>query len=164
MLPFKKSPDLEASLEFFEQGLRYVQVTLFVMLKSRYSAEMDGESASVLAAQVVNYLKGEDIKGVIASSAEPLRSQILQIEDRIPERASDALASGKGIREVVVATLRMRTVLQFGLVGERYLHSDEKKRIESQLSVYGPEFPKAIDPKAYLAMARRFHQDNWRAG
>jgi hypothetical protein len=158
---FRKSPDLRASIEMFEQGLRYVQVTLCTVLQRHYSAAMSSESATLLAAQVVNHLKGEDIEVVITNSAEPLKSQIRQIRDSIPQRAKEAMASDRDIREVVVATLRMRTVLEFGLIGESYLHSDEKARIEEQLSVYGPEFPKEIDPNIYLAMARRFRDNTY---
>ena len=160
MWPFKRSFGLGASIKCFEQGLRDIQVTLFVILRTQYSAEMDGESARVLAAQVVNYLKGEDIESVIASTPEPLKSQICHLKDRIPERARGAMALGKGIREVVVATLRMKTVLAFGLSGDSYFQSDEMKRIESVLSVYGPEFPQEVDPKAYLGMARRFRKSH----
>lgn len=156
MWPFKKSPNLVDSAELYEQGLRYVQVTLFTMLRTRYSAEMDAESASVLAAQVANFLKGDAIEDVIANCAEPLKSQIRRIKDRVPEHAYAVMATSRSVREVVVATLRMRTVLAFGLIGEAYFQSDEKNRIERVLSTYGPEFPKEIDPKRYVAMARRF--------
>ena len=117
---------------------------------------MDVESASVLAAQVTNFLKGDSIEDVIANCAEPLKSQIRQIKDRIPEHAHAAMATSRSVREVVVATLRMRTVLTFGLMGEAYFETDEKKRIECVLSTYGAEFPKQIDPKSYVVMATRF--------
>jgi hypothetical protein len=158
--PFKRSFDLGASIKCFERGLRDIQVTLFVILRTQYSAEMDGESARVLAAQVVNYLKGEDVESVIASTPEPLKSQICLLRNRIPERARGAMDLGKGIREVVVATLRMRTVLGFWRSGDSYFQSDEMKRIEGLLSIYGPEFPQEINPKAYLGMARRFRESH----
>lgn len=156
MWPFKKSPTFEKSVEMFEQGLRYIQVTLYTMLKAHYSEEMDVESAAVLAAQVANFLRGEAIEDVIANSAEPLKSQICRIKDLIPEYAHDAMTTSRSVREVVVATLRMRTVVTFGLVGEAYLKSDEKQRIERVLSIYGAEFPKETDPKSYVAIAKRF--------
>jgi hypothetical protein len=126
------------------------------MLNAHYSEEMDVESAGVLAAQVTNFLRGEGVEDVIAQCAEPLKSQICKIKDRIPEHAHATMATSRSVREVVVATLRMRTVITFGFVGEAYLQSEEKTRIERILSTYGAEFPEEIDPKSYVAMAKRF--------
>jgi hypothetical protein len=153
---FRNSQNLETTERSYEKGLRYIQVTLYTMLKTHYSADMDVESASVLAAQVVNFLKGDAIENVIASCAEPLKSQITQIKDRIPEHAYAAMTMSRGVREVVVATLRMRTVIAFSRMGAAYFQTDEKKRIEHILSTYGAEFPKEIDANSYLAMAQRF--------
>ncbi|HTU44756.1 MAG TPA: hypothetical protein VMF91_06825 [Bryobacteraceae bacterium] len=122
---------------------------------------MNSESAGVLAAQVVNYLKGEDIECIIASSPEPIKSQICQVKDRIAECARNAMTLHKSVRKVIVATLRIKAVLNFRLMGDAYLESDEKKRIESMLSIYGPEFPGAVDPKMYLTVSRRFRDANF---
>jgi len=46
----------------FETCLRVIQVDLFTDLRHIYSSQMDGEEAGTLAAQVVNFLKGEDIE------------------------------------------------------------------------------------------------------
>jgi len=151
-----RSPNFKQSVELYQRGSKYIQVTLFIMLKSDYSAEMDAESAGVLAAQVGNFLLGTSVEDVIANSAEPLKSQIYKIKDRIPEYAHATMAASRSVREVVVATLRMRTVITFGLVGEAYMRSDEKERIERVLATYGAEFPEEIDPRSYVAMGERF--------
>ncbi len=51
----------ERSLETYETCLRVIQVDLSTDLHNIYSSQMDGEAAGALAAQVVNFLKGEDI-------------------------------------------------------------------------------------------------------
>jgi hypothetical protein len=122
---------------------------------------MEEESAAVLAAQVVNYLKGEDIVAVMESSPEPLKSQIARIQDQIPESAAKAMAESRSTREVVVGTLRMREVLKFMLGGEPYLRSDEHHRIYKLLAPYGPEFPAEIKPDTYLEMAERYRQEQF---
>ena len=61
--PFKKKAE-NAVIHSFEKGLRMMQVSLYKKLESEYSPTMAGEPAGVLAAQVVNYLKGEDIMAV----------------------------------------------------------------------------------------------------
>jgi hypothetical protein len=115
-----RSPNFEKSVELYERGLRDTQVALYTMLKTDYSAEMDVESAGVLAAQVANFLQGEAVEDVIANCAEPLKSQICKIKDRIPEHAHATMATSRSVREVVVATLRMRTVITFGLARVSY--------------------------------------------
>src|SRR5712692_2871990 len=115
--PFKKKAE-NALIHSFEMGLRMMQVSLYKKLQSEYSPTMAGEPAGVLAAQVVNYLKGEDIMAVTEHSTEPLRSQIDRIKHRIPESALQVMAESRSTREVVVATLRMRGVLEFMLHGE----------------------------------------------
>ena len=152
-----RSPNFKQSVELYQRGSNYIQVTLYTILKADYSAEMDVESAGVLAAQVGNFLLGAAVvEDVIANSAEPLKSQIYKIKNRIPEHAHATMATSRSVREAVVATLRMRTIITFGVVGEAYLQSDEKQRIERVLATYGAEFPEEIDPRSYVTMAKRF--------
>ena len=157
--PIKKTE--KRIVRFFEKGLRLIQVTLFARLHLQYSTTMEKESAGVLAAQVVNYLKGEDIELVIESTPEPLKSQIAQIKDSLPERAANAMAESHSTREVIVATLRMREVLKFMLQGEVYLQSEEHRRISGLLLPYGPEFPEEIKPERYMQMAEMYYQEHY---
>jgi hypothetical protein len=99
--PFKKTIE-KRLIRSFETGLREIQVSLYMRLRSQYSATMAEEPAGLLAAQVVNYLKGEDIAAVIENSAEPLKTQIGRIKDHIPESAAKAMAESRSTREVVV--------------------------------------------------------------
>jgi hypothetical protein len=78
--PFRKAIE-KRLIRSFETGLRLIQVSLYTRLQSQYSAAMPKESAKVLAAQVVNYLKGEDIIAVMDNSSEPLKTQIARIKD-----------------------------------------------------------------------------------
>lgn len=155
--PFQKSSEARI-VRSFESGLRLIQVTLFSRLKSQYSATMPEESAKTLAAQVVNYLKGDDIAVVIQTAAEPLKSEISRIADQIPVHAAAAMAESKSTREVIVGTLRMREILKFMTGGETYTRSDEHRRIFALLAPYGSEFPEEIKPDTYVAMAERYRQ------
>jgi hypothetical protein len=156
--PFKKT--IENNLiRSYETGLRMVQVSLFTKLQRRYLLTMPEESAEVLAAQVVNYLKGEDLVAVMENSPEPLRTRIASIRQQVPEQAAEAMRESFGTREVIVGTLRIREVLEFMLRGEGYLHSDQHQRIYEILSTYGPEFPEEIKPEKYLAMAHEYMKE-----
>jgi hypothetical protein len=156
--PFKKT--IENNLiRSFETGLRMVQVSLFTRLHRQYSATMPEEAAKVMAAQVVNYLKGEDLLAVMENSPEPLRAQIAGLRQQVPERAAGAMLESASTREVIVGTLRMREVLEFMLHGEAYLHSDRSRRNWEILSTYGPEFPEEIKPEKYLAMSHRYMKE-----
>jgi hypothetical protein len=118
--PFKKKTE-SALIHSFETGLRMIQVSMFKNLKSEYSRTMAEEPAGVLAAQVGNYLKGEDVVAVMERSTEPLKSQIDRIKYQIPESAAKVMAESGSTREVVVATLRMKGVLEFMRNGDSYL-------------------------------------------
>ena len=51
---------METAQQLFATCLRAIQVDLYADLRNIYSSQMDSEAASALAAQVVNFLKGED--------------------------------------------------------------------------------------------------------
>jgi hypothetical protein len=158
--PFKKT--IEKSLiRSFETGMRVMQVSLCSRLDAQYSLTMEKESAAVLAVQVVNYLKGEDIVDLMERSPEPLKSKIAQIKDQVFGRSAKAMAESRSTREVIVGTLRMREVLKFMLNGESYARSDEHQRIYELLVPYSPEFPEAIKPDTYLEMAERYYQGHF---
>ena len=65
--------------------------------------------------------------------------------------------TGTRIREIIVATLRMTTFLNFGEYGIAWLQSPAKMRIERLLVEYGPEFPKEITPAAYIKLFASYH-------
>jgi hypothetical protein len=153
--PFQKSIETRI-VQSFERGWRLIQVSLYSRLTSQYSATMPEESAGILAAQVVNYLKGDDIAVAIQTVTEPLKSEIGRIADQIPVHAASAMLESHSTREVIVGTLRMREILKFMTDGEAYMRSDEHQRIFALLSPYGPEFPEEIKPDSYVAMAERY--------
>ncbi len=158
--PFKKAIE-KRIVRSFERDLRLIQISLFTKLKAKYSLTMEDESASLVAAQVVNYLKGEDIAAVIESSPEPLKSRIGRIRDHLPENAAEVMAESGSTREVIVATLRMRLVVNQMITGNTYPLSDQYKRISELLSAYGPEFPEAITVGKYAELSRRWHQEHF---
>jgi len=157
--PFKKTTE-KRLVRSFEMGLRLIEVSLYSRLRSHYSETMPQEPAS---AQVTNYFKGNDIKALMDNSPEPLRSKIAQIRDQIPANAANAMTESGSTREVIVATLRMREVLDFMRQGKAYLQSEQHQRIYRLLSDYGPEFPEEIKPNKYLALARRYRQEQFGA-
>jgi hypothetical protein len=95
-----------------------------------YSSQMDGEAAGTLAAQVVNFLKGEDIDERARVSDEPLRSWIMTILPQVRQRAAECMQADRQTREIIVATLRMNTVLMFGKYGIAWFQNPAKMRIE----------------------------------
>jgi hypothetical protein len=118
---------------------------------------MDGEVAGALAAQVVNFLKGEDIDEIARVSGEPLRSRIMAVLPQVRQRAAEYMQADRQTREIIVATLRMNSVLNFGKYGEEWLQSPAKMRIERLLVEYGPEFPEEITPAAYIQLFAAYH-------
>jgi hypothetical protein len=60
-------------------------------------------------------------------------------------------------REIIVATPRMTTVLNFGKYGIAWFQDAAKMRIEQPLVEYGPEFPEEITLAAYEQLSARYH-------
>jgi hypothetical protein len=118
---------------------------------------MDHNAAGTLAAQVVNFLKGEDIDEAARASDEPLRSRIIAILPQVRQTAAECMQADRHTREIIVATLRMTSVLMFGRYGRAWLQSAAKMRIERLLVEYGPEFPEEITPAAYEQLTARYH-------
>ncbi len=154
---FHKSSDMETTQQLFATCLRAIQVDLYADLRNIYSSQMDGKAASALAAQVVNFLKGEDIDQIARISDEPLRSRIMAILPQVRQRAEECMQADQQTREIIVATLRMTTVLNFGKFGRAWFQDPAKMRIERLLVEYGPEFPKETTPEEYAQLAASYH-------
>jgi hypothetical protein len=143
--------------ENFTMCLRLMKVDLCEDLRNIYSAQMDGNAAKPLAAQVVNFLMGGDIDEIARVSDEPLRSWIMAILPQVRQRAAEYMQADRRTREIIVATLRMTSVLNFGKYGIAWLQNPAKMRIERLLVEYGPEFPEAITPAAYMQLFATYH-------
>ena len=141
----------------FETCLLVIQTDLYADLRNIYSSQMDREAAGTLAAQVVNFLMGKDIDEIARVSDEPLRSRIMAILPQVRQRAAECMQADRQTREIIVATLRMTSVLNFGKYGRAWFQSPAKMRIEHLLVEYGPEFPEEIAPEAYEQLAARYH-------
>ena len=143
--------------ENFTMCLRALQVDLCADLSNIYTSQMDGNAGRALAAQVVNFLMGEDIDEVARVSDEPLRSRIMAILPQVRQRAAEYMRADRQTREIIVATLRMTSVLNFGKYEIAWLQSPEKMRIERLLVEYGPEFPEEATPAAYMQLFATYH-------
>jgi hypothetical protein len=154
---FRKSCDMETAQQLFATCLRAIQVDLCSDLDNIYSSQMDRNAAGTLAAQVVNFLKGEDIDEIARVSDEPLRSWIMAISPQVRQRAAECMRADRQTREIIVATLRMTTVLNFGKYGRAWFQNPAKMRIERLLVEYGPEFPEEITPEAYAQLTAKYH-------
>jgi len=141
----------------FETWSDAVRVDLAEDLCNIYSSQMDHKAARTLAAQVVNFLTGEDIDEIARVSDEPLRSRIMAILPQVRQRAAECMRADRQTREIIVATLRMTTVLNFGKYGSAWFQNPAKVRIEQLLVEYGPEFPEEINPAAYEQLSAKYH-------
>jgi len=155
----RAEPSLEEVDEVVSVSLRALKVDLFADLSNIYSSQMDGDAAKTLAAQVANFLMGEDIEEhhIIARFDEPMRSRIMAILPQVRQRAAEYMQVDRQTREIIVATLRMTTFLNFWKYGEAWFQDPAKIRIERLLVEYGPEFPEEITPAAYAQLFAAYH-------
>jgi len=153
----RAEPSLDELDKCLVECLRLLNIDLFTDLSDIYSLQMDGEVARTLAAQVVNFLKGEDIDEIARVSDEPLRSRIMAILPQVRQRAVEYMQADRQTREIIVATHRMTTVLNFGKYGTAWLEDPAKIRIERLLVEFGPEFPEEITPASYMQLFSAYH-------
>jgi len=156
----REEPSLEEVDELVSVSVRLLRLDLFADLEQLYSSQMEGETARTLAAQVANFLMGEDIDEhhIIARFDEPLRSRIMAISPQVRQRAAEYMQADRQTRGIIVATLRMTTFLNFWKSGESWFENPEKMRIERLLVEYGTEFPEEITPVAYAQMFSAYHE------
>jgi hypothetical protein len=153
----RPEPSLDDLDDNFAMCLRLMKVDLCEDVRNIYSSQMDDKAARTLAAQVVNFLMGEDIDEIARVSDEPLHSWIMAILPQVKQRAAEYMQADRRTREIIVATHRMTSVLNFGKYGIAWLQSPEKMRIERLLVEYGPEFPEEINPEAYIQLFAIYH-------
>jgi hypothetical protein len=149
--------DLNKLDEYLSMCIRAMKVDLCADLNNIYSSQMENKLARTLAAQVVNFLMGEDIDGIARDSDEPLRSWIMVVLPQVRQRAAEYMQADRQTREIIVATHRMSSVVNFGKYEIAWLQSPEKMRIERLLVEYGPEFPEEITPAAYAQLFDTYH-------
>jgi hypothetical protein len=155
----RAEPSLDEVEEVVSVSLRALKVNLFADLSNIYSSQMDGDAAKTLAAQVANFLMGEAIEEhhIVARFDEPLRSRIMAILPQVRQRAAEYMQADRQTREIIVATHRMTSVLNFGKFGTAWLQDPAKIRIERLLIEYGPEFPEEITPGSYMQLFSKYH-------
>ncbi len=158
MFDFIKKKVFEGTEKVFNAELRIARVTLYKELSVEYGKEFDIETAKVLAARVVNYLTGEDTTNISPDTEPSIAEKILQINPLVEKYALAKMDNDRDTRELIVSTLRMKTVIQFSQLGRPYLESDEKKRIEKILVKYGVEFPEEIKPNKYSSIVSVYHE------
>jgi len=155
--PKRAKPSLDDLDENFAMCLRLMRVDLFGDLCSIYSLQMDDKVAKTLAAQVANFLMGADLDEIARVSDEPLRSSILAILPQVRQRAAEYMQANRQTREIIVATHRMTSVLNFGKYGIAWFQNPAKMRLERLLVEYGPEFPEEITPAVYMQLFATYH-------
>jgi len=155
----RTEPSLDEVDQLVSVSLRALKVDLCEDLSNIYSSQMDHQVARTLAAQVANFLTGEDIgeHHIMSNFDEPLRSWIMAILPQVRQRTAEYMQSDRQTREIIVATLRMMTFLNFWKYGELWFENPAKMRIERLLVEYGPEFPAEITPMAYAKMFAAYH-------
>jgi hypothetical protein len=154
---------LKRTEQEFDTCLRLIEVDLYTDLRTTYGSQMNEDDARTLAALVVSFLKGEDIDEIARVSDEPLRSRIMAVLPQVEQRAEECMQTDPHTREIIVATLRMTSVLMFGKYGKAWFRNPAKTRIEKLLVKYGPEFPQEITPSAYQQLTGTYHalKDKW---
>ena len=135
----------------FQKQQRYMQVMLYKEISEKLLKELTFEPnvTQVLAGQIVNYYSGVDIDEHVKNMEEPNKSSVAKIRQWIIPKAEEILRNSYNLRRLIVYTLRMDIVYKFAMEGEKYLESDEKKRKESILIKFGPEFPEEAKPQLF---------------
>lgn len=140
----------------FAHKLHVVQVLLAFELEKDYECEFDSKTAGVLAAQVVNYLTGQDLERSYARVDELTKSKIREIKDQIVLRADQKMLNDPIGRETIVYSHRLKMVLGFAKDGDSFLQTDDAARSEDILSKHAAEFRQEVTPDLYDQIVARF--------
>ena len=115
------------------------------------------EVGGVIAAQGANYITGENWEKNLQDANEKIKTMVDKHKSEIIPSVKEILKTDKMCREVIVNYLRILNLLLFANRGNEYMESDDKKRIEEILMVYGAEFSEEPDPIKFDKLLLDFH-------
>lgn len=141
--------------EEFPSQLVAIKRILYSWFKAEFEkVPEERDRAGLVAAQVVNYLTGEDLTSIpIEVEDDEVKAAILAVRPAIPKAADDIMRQDQGLREIIVETLRMRLILNAHYRFEEMVESGLEQRISDLLQVYGNEFTDhELTPRRYRAL------------
>lgn len=142
---------------FFE-GYKLIGQAIFLELFSNCKKERDEFTASVLAAQTMNYLMGTSVEQVMNESETKLKEKIGQIINEIPQRARRLMTSDPEIRNLVVQSLQFKQITDRAHFGkERAANLPEAQQVEKILQEYSNDVPFNLNSTEYLRLARQLY-------
>ena len=144
----------------FQQQIGIIRVTLSENLEVEYSTLMVGSDLEkCLAEQVVNYLLGIDIESNALNSEDIVfKANYYKIKNKIKQCSEHKMGNNFEVRKLIVYTLRMDSIIQTKLYGNKYGVTDEYKRKYNLLSKYGYEFPDETTQNMYMGLCEKFAQ------
>lgn len=152
------SDSMESLAKEFPNQIGTVKLAFYKHLERALPNDIskrDTEILEVANAQVINLLTGEEVWTIAPQSLRDTdidyKREILPL---INGRAELLMSSDRSLRELIVATLRMRLVLNQYSKGIDFIDTQEGKRITELLDRYGGEFAK-FEPKYYRKLIRR---------
>ena len=144
------------------QKLLFFNISIFCLskfLKVLITKKIFGETdlSTTLAAQVENYLLGEDLDEIIEKVTAEVKEKILQVKNNIPKWADDAMTKDKDFCEFIIQTIRMDAVFQDQASDSKWLFENPRgKRISKILMKYGSNVSESSDPKKYDKLIQKW--------
>lgn len=160
MLNFLKKKLSGSLANQYDELVRVMRVGLYEefqrIISPEIAKQLTKKQRSVLAAQMMNFLEGEE-KGVMHEQASPDTKKIIpQVKHFIEPCVTRILDNDSEIRKLVVYHLRVKVVVKFGLIGQPYMDGEEKKRIEELLLKYGKEYPEEAKFEVFSGLVHNF--------
>lgn len=131
---------------------KYLKIWFKQIFESPDYKKIFGETDlyTTFAAQVENYLFGEDLEEVNKKVSQEIREKILQVKGHIPKWADDAMNRDKDFCEFIIQTIRMDMVFHQYASDSKWLFEGSRgKRISEILTKYGGSISESPDPKRY---------------
>ena len=153
----------EEIIEIFSKCERMLRVDLFKKFEDWNVAHgLTEEIGGFVAAQGVNYLTGEEwadnlLEDNQIRTTEEMKRVIDEHGSQILPFFKAMLKTDKMCREIIVNYLRIKDALLFAAGRDKYMRSEDKRRIDNILSIYGPEFPGEPDMDRFGKLMMDFH-------
>lgn len=153
---YKKStcPDRLKAIAEIEKQLRFC---IYLRLRRQYEAELDGETASVLAVQVTNHLMGDDFAKVYNSLTSDVQEKVDAVRALIEAKAHEAMTRDTCIRELIIRHIMTTSLIYHCLFDKAWFDKPEIHNREQLIRKYGgSEFSQVEDFDQYMAFASNF--------
>ena len=146
------------SLKSFETGRRKLAVAMYGSVSASLKEKMEVEKGKLLAAQMSNYLMGEDISSAYENMEPGMKLVVGTFIDKVPRYGIEYLKMNTKARRLVLWNLSILDTILMLEHYDQYVISEKAKRITAIRDNFPGEREHPFDGVGYLKEVNEYYQ------